>query len=371
MTKAQFEFFAVCVPGLEPQLRDELIELGYKDARAIAGGVVLNAPLGAASDLNMRSRGATRFLVRVAQFPAVHLSQLDKKARKLDWDTWIKPGTSVGVEASCKRSKIYHSGAAKQRVAQAIMASIDAKTPEGESDPDLSVMVRIDRDLCTISLDTSGTALHKRGFKQAVGKAPLRESMAALFLRALGYDGSQAVADPLCGSGSFLLEAAQWHLGLAPGRMRSFAYQHIVGLEAQDLAPATPSVTAKLTPRFFGFDRDAGAVRSATENAERGGVASLCQFSNQSISALSAPDGVEPGLVIANPPYGERIGEIKKLAPLYASMGKVLAGGFTGWRVGIVTTSQHLIDATGLPFAKPGPVVHHGGIKVRLWPCQL
>src|SRR5690606_17220919 len=165
-------------------------------------------------------------LARIASFRAMHLAQLDKRARKLDWPAFLRADVPVQVEASCKRSRIYHAGAAAQRVAKAIAETIGAPIAE---DAALRVVVRIEDDLVTISLDTTGESLHKRGFKEAVSKAPMRETMAAMFLRQCGYTGAEPVLDPMCGSGTFPIEAAEIALGLLPGRARAFAFEHLPG----------------------------------------------------------------------------------------------------------------------------------------------
>jgi putative N6-adenine-specific DNA methylase len=213
-----------------------------------------------------------------------------------------------------------------------------------------------------VSLDTTGEALHRRGTKQFVGKAPLRETMAAGFLWRLGFDGTQVVVDPMCGSGTIPLEAAGIAAGLVPGQGRRFAFEAMVG----GVRPALPEV-AEIAgpPRFFGYDRDQGAVRGAEANADRAGLSGLCRFACQPVSALTPPEGA-PGIVLTNPPYGARIGNRKALFGLYGSLGAVLAERFRGWRVGIVTSDGGLARATGLALEASAPV-DHSGTKVRLW----
>ncbi|MGD9863346.1 MAG: class I SAM-dependent RNA methyltransferase, partial [Pseudodonghicola sp.] len=201
----------------------------------------------------------------------------------------------------------------------------------------------------------------------------LRESMAALFLRQCGYSGTQVVVDPMCGSGTFVIEAAEIAAGLAPGRSRRFAFEDLAGFDAAawDKMRAGAAVPQRIpAQRFYGSDRDAGAVRMATENAERAGVADWCSFTQMPFSDLVRPEGA-PGLVMVNPPYGARIGNKKLLYGLYGALGGVLKDRFAGWRVGLVTSEPGLAKATGLPFDPPGPPVAHGGLKVKLYSCQL
>src|SRR5690606_4346040 len=169
----------------------------------------------------------------------------------------------VQVEASCKRSRIYHDGAAAQRVAKAINATLGAPIAE---DAALRVMVRIEDDLVTISIDTTGASLHKRGFKEAVNKARPRETMAAMFLTQCGYKGDEPVLDPMCGSGTFPIEAAEIASGLLPGRERHFAFEHLPSFDPAAWAALRTGAPAKPTLlRFHGSDRDAGAIRMAEE----------------------------------------------------------------------------------------------------------
>ena len=292
----------------------------------------------------------------------MHLAQLDKRARRVPWATLFHPGQPLRVEAVCHASRIYHAGAAKMRIERALIEEAGAQIT---ADADLRVLARIEDDLCTLSLDSSGAALHKRGHKQAVGKAPLRETMAAMFLAQAGFGaatagvpaGAMPVIDPMCGSGTFPIEAAEIAAGLTPGRARHFGFERLANFDAaafaQMHAAAPPALAASDSPLFFGYDRDQGAIANATANAARAGVGGLCHFACQPIGAL-------------NPPYGTRIGARKPLFALYASAGVVLRERFAGWRVAMVCPDMGLAKTMGLPFLPDAPWVEHGGIKVRL-----
>lgn len=367
---APFEIFLVAPPGLEPQLLAEARALGLPQPQAVPGGVTLIGGWPEVWRANLMCRGATRVLARVARFRALHLAQLDKRARKVDWAAFLRPDRPVRVEATCRKSRIYHGGAAAQRVARAIAETVGAPVAEAAG---VVLKVRIEDDLCTISIDTSGESLHKRGHKPAVGKAPLRETLAALFLEAAGYDGAMPVVDPMCGSGTFVVEAAEIAAGLAPGRSRSFAFEELASFDAAAWAalprPVPAPAPGAAPAHCFGFDRDTGAIATARANATAAGLSDACHFAAQPISAL-APPAVAPGLVIVNPPYGARIGSKKALYALYGSLGARLLDGFAGWRVGIVTSEPALARTTGLPFAEEGPPVPHGSLKIRLYRCD-
>jgi len=362
---AGFEIFLVAAPGFEAALCDEALAAGFADARAVPGGVTLHGGWAEVWRANLELRGVTRVLVRIAAFRVMHLAQLDKRARKLPWGDFLRADVPVRVEASCHKSKIYHAGAATQRIATAIAEELGAPVTE---DATLRIMARIEDDLCTISIDSSGESLHKRGYKEAVNKAPMRETMAALFLRQCGFSGSEPVLDPMCGSGTFVIEAAEMALGLKPGRARQFAFEQLAGFDGAAWAGMRDAPVALKAPgvRFFGSDRDAGAIGMSRENAERAGVGALTDFQVREVADLVPPDG-PPGLVIANPPYGLRLADRRDVQGLYAALGKALKSRFKGWRVGIITTEAGLAKQTTLPFLPPGPPVLHGGTRVTLW----
>jgi putative N6-adenine-specific DNA methylase len=271
----------------------------------------------------------------------------------------------VHVEAASTGSRIWHAGAAAQRVATAIHEELGAAV---SPDAEVRIKARLDHDLCTISVDTSGEGLHKRGYKQAVGKAPMRETLASLFLRQCGYDGSEPLVDPMCGSGTFVIEAAEIAAGLSPGRARQFAFERLAGFDPaawQRLrAAAGPARPPQV--RFHGSDRDAGAIAMSRANAARAGVAQWTAFAEHALSEVVAPEG-PAGLVILNPPYGSRLGEQKRLFALYQALGRMLLARFAGWRVGLLTTHAALAQSTGLPFGPPAGPVLHGGLHVSLY----
>lgn len=359
-----FEIFLTAPPGLEQTVLAEAAEAGFQDSRQHPGGVTVTGGWPEVWRANLSLRCPNRVLVRIASFRALHLAQLDKRARRIAWTELLHPGTPVKVDATTHASRIYHAGAATQRVERAIADQIGA--PTGGTNP-IGIKVRINDDLCTISIDTSGAPLHRRGHKQAVGKAPMRETLAAAFLRECGYSGDETLVDPMCGSGTFVLEAAGWSAGLPPGRSRHFAFEDLVSFDPNAWAAMRDHggfVSSHV--HCFGYDRDAGAIRSSRENAERAGVDGMVAFHHQSISDLIPPDA-PPGLVMVNPPYGGRIGNTRLLHALHGRFGEVMRTRFGGWRVGLVTSQTELARATGLPFAPPGPPVPHGGLKIRLF----
>ncbi|MFC0389195.1 THUMP domain-containing class I SAM-dependent RNA methyltransferase [Muricoccus vinaceus] len=361
---ADFEIFLTAPPGLEPVLHDEVRTKGFGHARAVPGGVTIRGGWPEVWRANLWVRGAGRVLARIDQFHVTHLAQLDSRARRVPWATVLRTDMPFRVEATCSASRIYHSGAAAQRVETAIRETLGApQAAEGS----ILVRARIENDLCTLSVDTSGEPLHKRGYKEAVNAAPMRETMASLFLRQCGYLGTEPVLDPMCGSGTFVIEAAEIAARLNPGRARSFAFEQLATFDSEAWAQMRAVKSAR-PPTFpcYGRDRDAGAITMSCANAARAGVSEGTGFHQSPISELTPPEG-PPGLVIANPPYGARLGEKDKLLPLYRAFGRVLATRFAGWRVGIITSEPRLAQATGLPFLPVGAPVPHGGLRVSLF----
>ena len=358
---AELQLFLVCHPGLEQWLGQELEERGYRGFNIEKGGIALTGCWADVADLNVHIRGATRVLVRVAAFSAVHFAQLDKRLRQIPWQEWLPTEGSVTIDATAKRSRLYHSKAISERAEKAIYDQISFCQKMT-----FVVLLRLVKDWCVVSLDTSGDPLYKRGGSKSVGRAPMRETMAALFLRAAKFSVNQPVYDPMCGSGTFVHEAAGRALGKVAGADRSFAFQNFPAFLNGNRLTESRVENCAAGPRCFGADRDAGAIRRAKANSMSQGLEGICHFECQAISDARPPSEV-PGLVISNPPYGGRIGERAKLQDLYAAFGSVMRRHFSGWRIALITSDVGLANATRLPFLPAGPVVSHGGIQIRLW----
>ncbi|WP_299367166.1 class I SAM-dependent RNA methyltransferase [uncultured Tateyamaria sp.] len=365
MSDATLTLFAITLPGLEQTLAEEARGHGFNVTDVAPGGVTMAGDWPEVWRANLELHCATRVLVRLGSFMAFHLAQLDKRARKFPWGDVLDPSVPVRVDvATSRKSKIYHAGAATSRIETALT---EAAGMQVARDAPVILKIRIEDNRVTISADTSGEPLHKRGHKEAVGKAPLRETLAAAFLLQCGFDGTQPVFDPMCGSGTFVLEAAEMAAGLQAGRARRFAFEQFAGVSAEGVAQMRTDARRR-TPnvRFTGSDRDQGVIAMAQANAARAGVSDLVQFGTGNAGDASPPDG-PPGIVMINPPYGARIGDKKALYPVYGRLGQVLTERFAGWRVGIVTSEPALAKTTGLPFLPDGPAIAHGGLRVRLY----
>jgi len=358
------DIFLVTAPGLEDLLAQEALALGFTGATRAPGGVTFAGHWPAIWRANLRLRGATRVLVRIGKFRVFHLDELERLAMEFPWEDTFRPDVPLRIDVTVKASKVDNKDAITQRLAKALQATVGVTVSDTAS---LTLRVRIDNNLCLLSVDTSGDALHIRGHKQFIGKAPMRETFGSLILRHCGYDGTRPLVDPMCGSGTFPIEAAEIARGLAPGRSRQFAFQNLASFHAERFAAEQAKITPQDTDlRFYGSDRDAGAVKGAGENAARSGVDDLITFKHHAISDLPRPDG-PTGLVMVNPPYGGRIGNKKQLFALYGALGKTLAQNFHGWRVGLVTSESSLAKSTALPWTKDRLTFNHGGMGVTVY----
>lgn len=373
--------FAVAAPGLEAFTAAELTRLGLlpadSPARLVsetgedAGGVEFEAGLPGIYLANLHLRTASRVLVRLGSFYTTTFSQLRQEAGRLPWERYLIPARPVAIRVTCHKSRLYHSDAVAERVAGAIADRLRKACPVVKSaaddpEPPQLIVVRLTNDLCTISVDSSGALLHRRGYRLATAKAPLRETLAAGMLLAAGYDGSAPLLDPFCGSGTIAIEAALLARRFAPGRHRRFAFMnwpHYDSTAYQKLLNEANAAILNTVAPIFASDRDAGAIEMAKANAERAGVLKNIEFTCQAVSSLQPPAG--PGWVITNPPYGVRVASSKDLRNLYARFGQLLREHFPGWQLAVLCSENALLNQMGLPLDRSLGLVN-GGIPVRL-----
>jgi putative N6-adenine-specific DNA methylase len=380
--------YAVCALGLEKLLASELgaMAIGPHAVDGESGGVEFDASLRTLYEANLRLRTASRLLVRLGTFHVRALGELERRARELPWERYIMPGRSVRVRVTSRKSRLYHTGAIAERVAVAMtsrsggvaesagsgsgseagagrVAAVEDDAPDGESQ---LVVVRVFHDRCTISIDSSGALLHRRGYRLATAKAPLRETLAAALLLASEWDARSPLLDPMCGSGTIVIEAALMARRIAPGSGRDFAFQTWPDFDPALWESVLADAHARILPaapcRILGSDRDAGAVAAAIANAERAGVAGDVEFTRRALSAIDPP--AEPGWVVTNPPYGSRMGSPARLRNLYAQLGKVLRTRCDGWRVALLSADRRLETSMGIRLST-ALETRNGGIAVR------
>jgi putative N6-adenine-specific DNA methylase len=385
LSSPSFKAFASTGPGLESIAAGELNTLGVRGRQEI-GGVAFSADLQRLYESNLWLRTASRVLVRLGDFHASTFYELERRAKKLPWAEFLPPNGKVRVRVTCRKSKLYHSDAVAERVLSAIVGSasrviegsVNTDASENEDAPDHDAIsagesaqlfvVRIVNDECEVSADSSGELLHKRGYRQEIAKAPLRETIAAAMVLASGWKKNEALLDPMCGSGTIPIEAAMIARRIAPGLKRDFQFMNWPGFDAERWNGILENARAAATDFsgvILGSDRDAGAVQAAARNAERAGVSENVLFSqgavSGSIAALDDPARAS-GWILTNPPYGVRVGESDDLRNLYAKLGSVLKSR-PGWRLGILTSDSALVRQTKLSL-RPRFSTSNGGIAV-------
>jgi len=360
--------FAVAAPGLEPLVAAELRALGKLQPVAVGetepGGVSFRADRAGLYAANLHLRIASRVLVRIGAFHASEFHELERHAARLPWDEFVASGSPVAFRVTSRKSRLYHQDAIAQRLL-AVAGGATPATPEEDAAQEF--IVRLFRDECTVSADASGELLHRRGYRLATAKAPLRETLAAAMLVGAGWDGSAPLIDPMCGSGTIPIEAALLARRIPPGMARRFAFMRWPGFDEslwqRLVRQARERVLSSGPVPILGSDRDAGAVAASVANAERAGVAGDVEWRRAAISAMAPPVG--RGWIVTNPPYGVRVGERRHLRDLYAQLGNVARRCCPGWEVAFLAAQPELERQTGLERAVRF-TTENGGIRVRL-----
>ena len=375
-------YFAVTAPGLEPFTTRELTDLGLLTVPSTestsAGGVAFKGDLPALYRANLHLRTASRILARLGTFfYATTFEELQKRASRLPWERCLAPGQPVAMRVTCHQSRLYHSDAVARSLLAGLEERLGKASPlvktdeETDGHPPQLVVARLVEDKCIISVDSSGELLHKRGYRLAVAKAPLRETLATALLMASGWNRSASLLDPFCGSGTIPIEAALMRLGLPPGLNRRFAFMDWPGYEpaafsaqlsaASDQQLKINNQQSAIT--IIASDRDAGAIKMAQANAERAGVSDHIEFKCQAVSSITPPAG--PGWVVTNPPYGVRVSEGKDLRNLYAQFGNVLRKQCPSWNVTLLCNDPVLLGQMHIELDTSLGFVN-GGIGVRV-----
>jgi putative N6-adenine-specific DNA methylase len=363
VSAARHRLIVVCAPGLETLCAAEVAALGVRGIEVEPGGITFAATTRQLYTANMQLRMASRVLVRLASFPAESFAVLDKTASEVvPWTDILPPGARVRFRVRSHLSKLYHEEGIAQRLTRA-SGALAGDGPEAQL-----FVVRVIRDVVTVSADSSGELLHRRGYRLATAKAPLRETIAAALLAAGGWMPAAPLLDPFCGSGTIAIEAALRSREIAPGLNRRFAFEQWPIFEGGTLASVRGAAKARVRvaaeAAITGFDRDMGAIRAARENAERAGVAADIRFEAQPLVSLQPPTGAA-GAVVTNPPYGVRVGEAAGMRGLYTQLGDAMRGPLAGWSLTMLSADPMFEVATGLSWREVART-SHGGIPVGL-----
>jgi 23S rRNA (guanine2445-N2)-methyltransferase len=373
MTQAMF---ATCPRGLEPVLAAELEACGARDARAVGGGVRFSGDLAVCYRANLRSRIASRVLLRVAERPYRTEQDVYDAAHAVRWRERFGVECTIRVDVTAIRCPLKSLEFVTLRIKDAVCDRFRAdagRRPDVDTRaPDVRVHAFLDEHTVTLYLDTSGEPLWKRGLRGAVGEAPLRENLAAGMIALSGWHPGEPFFDPMCGSGTILAEAAQIALSIAPGGRRTFAFQRLHGYDAalwQGLRKeAEDRALLAKAPRIFGADRDEAVVAAARASLEQADLAGAVRLEVADVLDVTAPAG--SGVMVTNPPYGVRVGDDTALAAFYPKLGDALKARFAGWRCYILSADLRLAKLIGLKASKRTPLFN-GPLECRLFEYRI
>lgn len=362
MAQPIFNCFAVTPPGAEELCAIELSRLGI-EVRAQTGGVAFEAIARDLYRANLWSRVASRVLVRLGKFKCRDFPTLYRQLVKLPWGRFIHPGQACGVRVSCQISRLTHSG----RITETVISAVEKVLGGSCTDSAIEqlIFIRIENDVCMVSIDSSGELLHRRGYRKAMVAAPLRENLAAAILLKLGYDGSQTLIDAMTGSGTFAIEAAMIAAGIAPGRLRKFSFMDWPHFRANAWALCLQEAEVKIeaVAPILAIDCNPLAITAARKNANAAAVDSIIKVEEGLMEELQAP--AAEGILVMNPPYGERLGDVERLRPVYSDFGKLCRGSFAGWIIGWISANRKFDRDVQLGCQRLWSF-SNGGIKVNV-----
>ncbi len=375
-------FFAVCPPGLKSICKNELSALGQEiqSIQILSGGVAFKSKLGPACFASIFLGSPSKILMRIAIFRADSFSILEKKLKQIDWELFLPGHTVLKIQVAAHKSRLYHSDAIAERCRPVIEASLSSSAMTGDqilppgdgaSSPAFStniskqtLLIRADHDQFELSLDMSGELLFKRGLKKRVVSAPLRENLAFAILKAAGFSKHDVLLDPMCGSGTFSMEAAMIQANIPPGFFRSFAFEQWPGFRKANFeylkTSANKKFSAATSPQIFASDIDTNALSSLDASIGQHDFLKTIQTSEINFFDLQ-PRSLTPekGIVVLNPPYGRRLDRDMDKKLFYKEIGKKLAADFKGWKAGVLYPEKNLGHTLGLSL-RPMPFFHGG-----------
>jgi putative N6-adenine-specific DNA methylase len=325
------------------------------------GGVGFTGKFTDCYRVNLESRIASRVLWRVAQTSYRNEEDIYRAATALPWPAWFGPERTIRVDVAAIRSPLRSLDFITLRIKDAVCDSFRAAQgtrPDVDTrQPDVRIHAFLTRDEMTLYLDTSGDALFKRGRREAAGAAPLRENLAAGILRLAGWEPETPLLDPMCGSGTFLIEAALIALDIAPGINRNFGFEKLINFDERQWRTLKNNAVSRrksIRPSIFGVDIDAAAIDNARDNLALAGLEDAVQLTRSNALDLSAP--APAGVIVANPPYGVRVGDPEKLAAFYPKLGDALKRIFAGWRACLLSAVSQLPKLIRLTAARRTPL---------------
>lgn len=366
------EYFATVARGLEALAAEELESLGALSVSPGFCGVAFEGDRQILYRINLWARLPFRVLLKLDEFPCRDAKDLYRGIQEIDWQQYLTPSHTLAVTATGKNDQLNHTHFTALQVKNAIVdrqqETLGDRSDVDTQSPDLRINVFIDQDRASVSLDSSGSSLHRRGYRPAVGKAPLKESLAAALIQLSGWQPDLPFLDPMCGSGTLPLEASLKALNIAPGRFRDrFGFETWMDFDEllweRLLREVDSSELDALQAPIMGSDRSEDVIQQARTNANRCGVSQHVKFSQTDLEAVEAP--ADCGFLFCNPPYGERLGSDLELGAFYKLLGNVLKQRFKGWKAYILSGNKQLSRTIGLKSSRQIPV-YNGEI-----PCQL
>lgn len=369
-------FFSPCPRGLEAVLAEELRGLDAANVEAGAGGASFRGPFEMSYQINLQSRIASRVLWRLCEGGYRTEDDIYRAARALPWTEWFKVTHRIMVDMNARNCPLKSLDFVTLRIKDAICDcfrdALGARPDVDRRSPDVRVYVYLTADRFTIYLDTSGEPLFKRGYRDARIDAPLKENLAAGILRLTGWDIKEPLFDPMCGSGTFLAEAAMMALNIAPGLARKFAFQKLLNFSErqwrEQLERAAAAQISASNARIFGADKYGDVLKVARTNLLKAGVLGAVQLKQMDL--LEGPAPAPGGVAVMNPPYGVRLGEQEDLAAFYPKLGDVLKRQFAGWRIYIFSADPQLPKSIRLSASKRTPLFN-GPLECRLFEYKI
>lgn len=370
------KFFATCPRGLELLLVDELRQLNAEKVHAVGGGVQFVGDLFLCYRVNLESRIASRVLWQVAT--SVYRSEEDvyRTVFALPWTDWFDPARTIRVDVSATKSPLTSLNFVTLKIKDAVcdkIRKLSNRRPNVDTGaPDIPIQGHLTEREFTLYLDTTGEPLFKRGQRIATGEAPLRENLAAGILRLAGWTPGIPLLDPMCGSGTILLEAAQMALEIAPGLGRHFAFEKFKNFDAGRWRELIQRRSARRKPRtpqpIYGSDLSGDVLGVARANLAGAGLENVVSLKRASVLDITAP--ATEGIIVTNPPYGVRLGEQQVLAEFYPKLGDVLKQQFTGWRAYFLSADMRLAKLIHLATSKRTPLFN-GALECRLFEYKM
>jgi putative N6-adenine-specific DNA methylase len=374
--QSQYHFFAPCPRGLDALLATELQHLGATDVKTAPGGASFSGSMELCWRVNLHSRLASRVLRQLSHTPYKNEKNVYDAAYAVDWPTLFGVERSLRVDVNAIRCPLKSLDFITLRIKDAVCdrfrAKLDQRPSVDTREPDVRIQGFLDATHVTLYLDTSGEPLYKRGWRADVGEAPLKENLAAGIIMLTGWDGREPLYDPMCGSGTLLIEAAMLALDIAPGVRRAFGFEKLSGHDAAGwsvLREAARAHAAQARPlEIFGSDRSGREVARARENLEAAGLTGSVIFAQGDV--LETPPPASSGVMVANPPYGVRLGESGELAAFYPQLGNALKARFTGWRCYLFSADPDLPKLIRLKATRRTPLFN-GPLECRLYEYRM